>query len=394
MACNNNSGKATETKIDTSTDSTRTPSLIKSKDFFGIDSSEYSISKGKIKSGETFSIILSKEGVPYQRILDAVSKSKPIFNVRDIREGKNYYCFKNNDSTNTLAYFIYQQNRTHYIKYTFEDSIRVSSEQITVRIDTSKAQGVISSSLWISMQKAGVDPRLSMALADIYAWTIDFYGLQKGDSFNIIYQRRFIDTNYIGIGKIIASDFKNGNHHYYAYLFEQDSLEDYFDSEGGSLRRAFLKAPLKFKRISSRFSESRYHPILKIRRPHHGVDYAAPRGTPVHTIGDGKVVFIGRKGGYGNRIEIKHNSTYSTGYAHLSKFAKGLKRGDFVKQGTTIGYVGSTGVATGPHLDFRVYKNGKPIDPLKMKSPPAIPINLKNKANFAAKVKADNTLLN
>jgi murein DD-endopeptidase MepM/ murein hydrolase activator NlpD len=231
-----------------------------------------------------------------------------------------------------------------------------------------------------------MDPRLALELSDIYAWTIDFYGLQKGDSFNLVFEKESIDSIYVGIGKVLACHFIHAGHNYQAYLYSQDSLEDYFDEEGGSLRRAFLKAPLKFGRISSHFSNSRLHPVLKIRRPHHGVDYAAPTGTPILTIGDGKVTFVGRKGGYGNRVEIKHNSTYSTGYAHLSKYAKGLKAGDFVKQGTIIGYVGATGLATGPHLDFRVYKNGTPIDPLKMESPPAIPINDANKSAFAEKI--------
>jgi murein DD-endopeptidase MepM/ murein hydrolase activator NlpD len=250
----------------------------------------------------------------------------------------------------------------------------VNREELEVRIDTVRNVGVIESSLWMSMKNAGVDPNLALELSDIYAWTIDFYGLQKGDRFVAIYEKKFIDTNYIGLGKIIACRFENSGHSFYGYRFTQDSLEDVFDEEGGSLRRAFLKAPLRFKRISSGYSNSRLHPVLKIRRPHHGVDYAAATGTPIHTIGDGRVIFIGRKGGYGKRVEIKHNGVYTTGYAHMSRYAKGLKKGDFVKQGQTIGYVGMTGTATGPHLDFRVYKNGQPINPLKMKSPPAVPI--------------------
>lgn len=390
-SCNNNSqhDKQNVDIID-STNTAVKKEVVKKE--FGIETSDYNITNDKIKSGETFSIILSHQGLKYETILKAVETSKDIFNVRSLRQGKKYYCFHRKDTTNTLDYFIYQKSDIEYIKFNFTDSISVTEHKLPIKIDTAIAEGEINSSLWISMKNAGIDPMLAMELSDIYAWTIDFYGLQKGDKYKVIYEKRFIDTNYVGIGKVLACQFTNNNHNYKAYLFSQDSLEDYFDEEGGSLRRAFLKAPLRYSRISSRFSNSRLHPILKIRRPHHGVDYAAPTGTPVHTIGDGRVTFKGRKGGYGSRIEIKHNGTYSTGYAHLSKFAKGLKKGDFVKQGTVIGYVGMTGSATGPHLDFRVYKNGTPIDPLKMKSPPAIPINKENKVNYDARMKFYNSL--
>ncbi len=380
FSCNN-----TTTKPDRETshsDSTNTIEEKIVKKEFGIETTNYQISNKTIKSGETFSIILSKEGVKYQQIQQAVKATKGIFDIRSLRQGKKYYCFHKKDSTSKLDYFVYQKSKVDYIKFRFKDSIIVTKHQLPISIDTAIVQGVIQSSLWLSMKHAGIDPMLALELSEIYAWTIDFYELQKGDSYKVIYQKQYIDTNYIGIGKILSCKFTHANHIYPSYIFTQDSLEDYFDKEGGSLRRAFLKAPLKYSRISSRFSNSRLHPILKIRRPHHGVDYAAPTGTPVHSIGDGIVTFKGRKGGYGNRVEIKHNGTYSTGYAHLSRFAKGLKKGDFVKQGTIIGYVGMTGSATGPHLDFRVYKSGTPIDPLKMKSPPAIPIKKNRMADF------------
>lgn len=373
-------------------DSTNTAVKEEVKKEFGIETRDYDITNDKIKNGETFSIILTKEGLKYETILKAVEASKEVFNVRNLRQGKKYYCFHKSDSSNTLDYFIYQKSEIDYVKFNFIDSITVSEHQLPIHIDTAIAEGEINSSLWVSMKNAGIDPMLAMELSDIYAWTIDFYGLQKGDTYKVIYEKRFIESNYVGIGKIIACKFNHSNHNYPAYLFTQDSLEDYFDEEGGSLRRAFLKAPLRFSRISSRFSNSRLHPVLKIRRPHHGVDYAAPTGTPVHTIGDGKVTFIGRKGGYGKRIEIKHNGTYSTGYAHLSGYSKGLKKGDFVKQGSVIGFVGMTGTATGPHLDFRVYKSGTPIDPLTMKSPPAVPIKKENNDEYKAKMEFYNSL--
>jgi murein DD-endopeptidase MepM/ murein hydrolase activator NlpD len=226
------------------------------------------------------------------------------------------------------------------------------------------------------------DPNLANDLSEIYAWTIDFFGIQKGDSYKVIYESQFVDGKRIGIGKILAATFKHYGTDYNAFYFVQDFKGDYFDEKANSLRRAFLKAPLKFKRISSGFSYSRMHPVLKYRRPHLGVDYAADVGTPVLTIGDGTVISADWSGGGGRTVKIKHNGTYSTTYMHLSKFGEGIRGGARVRQGQVIGFVGSTGLSTGPHLDFRVYKNGQPIDPLKMESPPAEPVKTQNLQNY------------
>ncbi len=372
-ACNSEHGnnKNDDVQVDTSTIVVEKPEIEMS---FGIVKDSFNIIEDVVKPNQTLSVILGKYNVLYKDIDELVRNSKEKFDVRRIKSGNHFYIFQTKDSIPTTRYFVYQINKTEYVRYEFADSVLVNLQELPVRIDTVRSVGVIESSLWMSMKNAGIDPNLALDLSDIYAWTIDFYGLQKGDRFVAVYEKKYIDTNYIGLGKIIACRFENNGHSFYGYRFTQDSLEDIFDEEGGSLRRAFLKAPLRFKRISSGFSNSRLHPVLKIRRPHHGVDYAAATGTPIHTIGDGRIVFIGRKGGYGRRVEIKHNGVYTTGYAHMSRFAKGLKKGDFVKQGQTIGYVGMSGTATGPHLDFRVYKNGTPINPLTMKSPPAVPI--------------------
>ena len=371
IACNDHrNDENDDVLVDTSSIVVAEPEIEMS---FGIPTDSFSIIEDVVKPNQTLSVILGKHNVKYKDIDELVRNSKETFDVRRIKSGNHFYIFQTKDSVPQTQYFVYQINKTEYVRYEFADSV-VDRDELEVRIDTVRNVGIIESSLWMSMKNAGIDPNLALELSDIYAWTIDFYGLQKGDRFVAIYEKKFIDTNYIGLGKIIACRFENSGHSFYGYRFTQDSLEDVFDEEGGSLRRAFLKAPLRFKRISSGYSNSRLHPVLKIRRPHHGVDYAAATGTPINTIGDGRVVFIGRKGGYGKRVEIKHNGIYTTGYAHMSRFAKGLKKGDFVKQGQTIGYVGMTGTATGPHLDFRVYKNGQAINPLKMKSPPAVPI--------------------
>jgi murein DD-endopeptidase MepM/ murein hydrolase activator NlpD len=250
--------------------------------------------------------------------------------------------------------------------------IHTGEKEITVRIRA--ASGQITSSLWNAVIAAGASPNLAVELSEIYAWSIDFYAIQPGDNFTVFYEELVVDNEQIGMGNISSARFNHAGKDIYAFRYIQDGAVDYFDETGMSLRKAFLKAPLKFSRISSRFSNSRMHPVLRIRRPHHGVDYAAPKGTPVHTVGSGTVTDVRYAGGAGRMVKIKHNATYSTAYLHLSGYGPGIKSGARVSQGQVIGYVGSTGLSTGPHLDFRFYKNGTPVDPLKVESPPALPV--------------------
>jgi murein DD-endopeptidase MepM/ murein hydrolase activator NlpD len=210
---------------------------------------------------------------------------------------------------------------------------------------------------------AEATPELAIKLSQIFAWQIDFYHLQKGDHFKVIYDELFVDDKFFAIGTIKAALFSHSGKDFYAIPFTQDSVYQYFDEEGNSLRKAFLKAPLEFGRISSRYSKSRLHPVLKTHRPHLGVDYAAPIGTPIRTTGDGVVSDIGYDRGSGKFIKIRHNSIYITMYLHLSRYSKGIKKGSKVQQGQVIGYVGSTGLSTGPHLDYRFIVNGNPVDP-------------------------------
>jgi murein DD-endopeptidase MepM/ murein hydrolase activator NlpD len=224
-------------------------------------------------------------------------------------------------------------------------------------------------------------------LSDIYAWTVDFFGLQKGDRFRVIYEERYLDDKPVGIGKIFGAEYKGTEDTIFAIPMIQDGNESFYDSDGNSLRRAFLKAPLRFSRISSRYSSGRMHPILRIVRPHLGVDYAAPEGTPVYSIGDGTVISAGIEGESGRIVRIRHNSVYSTAYLHLSRFGSGIEPGATVKQGDIIGYVGSNGLSTGPHLDFRFYKNGYAVDPLKVEAPPVEPVKDENRQKFE-KIKA------
>ena len=259
------------------------------------------------------------------------------------------------------------------------DSLKVTRHQKPIEIIRKLGSGVITSSLWNTINENNLSPMLAINLSEIYAWTVDFFGIEKGDNFRVIYDEAYVEGVSIGEITIQAALFNHHGQPCYAFRFKEDSTWSYFDAEGLSLRKAFLKAPLKFSRISSRFSHSRLHPVLKIRRPHHGVDYAAPMGTPVYALGDGRITHRGwdPKGG-GNYIKIKHNSVYTTVYMHLSGFAKGITKGQTVSQGQLIGYVGKTGLATGPHLDFRVYKNGSPIDPLKIEAPSVDPVREEN----------------
>lgn len=343
---------------------------------YGIIVDSLDIQFDRVKRNQFLSDILLSYGVEYPVIDRLVRRSDTIFDVRKIRYGNRYAVIKTRDSIPAALYFIYEIDPTDYVVFSLADSIYAYRGSKPVEIRLRSASGIISSSLWETMIENGTDPNLANELSEIFAWSVDFFGIQPGDNYKVIYEDMLVEGNSIGIGKIHCALLQHMSNDYYAFYFEQGEDGDYFDDEGGSMRRTFLKAPLRFKRISSRFSYSRMHPVLKIRRPHTGIDYAADRGTPVLAVGDGIVIEKGwdRKGG-GNYVKIRHNGTYTTIYMHLEGFARGLTTGKRVLQGEVIGFVGSTGLATGPHLDFRFYRNGKPIDPLKVESPPAEPID-------------------
>ncbi len=345
----------------------------------------FHIVEGKILRNQTLGNLFARYNLPSGAQGGLIEIPRDIFDLRKVRAGNKYVLFLENDSLETLRYFVYEHTFTDYYKICFtNDSVYAESGRKKVDVIRKKVQGKIETSLWNAMIDAGSNPMLANDLSDIYAWSIDFFGLQSGDSFTVVCDEEFVDTISLGCNHILAAYFRHANTDFYAIPFTQGGVESYYDLEGNSLRKAFLKAPLKFSRISSRFSNSRMHPVLKIRRPHHGVDYAAPRGTPVYAIGDGKIIRAnhGYNRGGGNMIKIRHNGTYSTAYLHLKGFAKGIKTGVYVKQGDLIGYVGATGLATGPHLDFRFYKNNQAIDPLKVEAPPVEPISDTNRAVY------------
>ncbi|MGC9352723.1 MAG: M23 family metallopeptidase [Mariniphaga sp.] len=358
-----------------------TPPLLK----YGLPVDSFIIADGTVRPNQHLSHILSDYGVSMGVIDQIARQSKEVFDVRKIRRGNRYSIFQTPDSTARARYFIYENSATDYYVFELFDSLRVYRGEKEIETKLRTSYGEIQSSLWNTMKDNGLDPMLALRLSDIYAWSIDFYAIQKGDRFRVIYDEMFVDSASIGIGNIYAVQFDHMGTENYAFRFFQDDRFDYFDEEGQSLRKAFLKSPLEFARISSRFSHSRMHPVLRIRRPHHGVDYAAPKGTPVRTIGDGTVIARAyQAGGGGNYVKIKHNSVYTTTYMHLSGFAKGIVQGARVQQGQVIGFVGATGLATGPHLDFRVHKNGTPVDPLKVEAPPVEPVNESRMPEYVA----------
>ncbi len=349
---------------------------------YGLAVDSFYIINGKVKRDQTLGTILNSYGVSHDSVYRLMLASSGIFDLRKIRMGNPYKVFCSKDTMHRVVHFVYEHTQVDYIMFSLVDSIVVSRQEKEVRLQTRETSGIITSSLWNTMVDNGLDPMLAFELSEIYAWSIDFFGLKEGDGFKVSYEEQFVDTNYIGLGKILGAVFYHANEEFYAVPFVQDSVESFYDQEGNSLRKAFLKAPLRFSRISSRYSHSRMHPILKYRRPHLGVDYAAPIGTPVHAVGDGKIIKTGYSKGNGNWLKIQHNSVYATAYLHLSRYGKGVKNGSYVKQGDIIGYVGSTGLSTGPHLDFRFYKNGYPIDPLKVKAPPVKPVKEENRPAY------------
>jgi murein DD-endopeptidase MepM/ murein hydrolase activator NlpD len=360
---------------------------------FGINADSFRYETVKIRSNQFLADLLLPRGVDYPTIDLIARRSKEIFDVTRIKAGNFFHFYFDQDDNDKLRHMIYEVDKTSYVHYSLGDSLIIAKgeKEVTVRRDL--VNGSVESSLWNAMIDNGISTNLALKLNDIYAWVINFFAIQKGDEFEAIYENRYIDTTYIGIGKIFAARMNHGNRDHYAFLFEQNGVESYYDEDGNSLRRSFLKAPLDFRRISSGYSNRRYHPVLHIYRPHRGVDYAADRGTPVWSIGDGTVSSVAYDRASGHYIKIRHNRTYTSGYLHLRSRPK-FNVGDRVKQKEVIGYVGSTGLATGPHLDFRIWKNGSLINPATVEAPPVEPVNPELRPRFDSIVKHYMQLLN
>ncbi|MDA8963526.1 peptidoglycan DD-metalloendopeptidase family protein [bacterium] len=339
--------------------------------------------KGQVEAGQTLGAILYLNHINHGKIDQIVRASKGIFDFRKVKAGKDYTVICSDDSIQKAKYFIYETSNTDYVVFDIRDTIKVYTGQKEVEVRLKESSGIIESSLWNALVNNNMSPALVMELSAIYAWTIDFFRIQKGDYFKIIYEERFVEGEFVGIGRVYAALFNHANEDFYAFYFEEEeNYGDYFDEEGGALRKAFLRAPLNYSRISSKFSKRRKHPVTGRVKAHLGTDYAAPTGTPILSTANGTVTEARYKRNNGNYVKVRHNSTYSTQYLHMSKIKSGIRPGVYVKQGDVIGYVGSTGLATGPHVCYRFWKNGRQVDPYKQKLPPSKPVKKENRAEF------------
>jgi murein DD-endopeptidase MepM/ murein hydrolase activator NlpD len=341
-------------------------------DAYGIPMSGFVLEKGTVRSGDSFGALLARHGVDATTVQHLVEAAKPHFNVTKIRTSHPYAFIFADDSSRTPAYFIYEEDAVRYLVFDVgaEPSVRVGERPVhTAQREVACA---VTGALYNDLQRAGADPALAMQLADVFAWTVDMYRIQKNDTFAVVYEESTVDGKAYGSPKVLAARYLSGASKREAFRYEHSDGRQYFDSEGQSLRKAFLKAPLKFSRISSRFSGRRLHPVQKVMKAHLGTDYAAPYGTPILAVGDGVVEKAGRTGGNGNFVKIRHNGTYSTQYLHMRKIL--VREGQRVAQGDVIGEVGSTGLATGPHVCFRFWKNGVQVDHLKEEFPSAEPL--------------------
>lgn len=349
---------------------------------YGVNVDSLEVIEAKIQPNQFLSQILSQYNISLSMIDKLAKESREVFDVRKFKANKKYTLLCSQDSALTAKYFIYQPNRVDYVVFGLQDSINIYMGQHPLDTLVKTFTGIIDYSIYQTLEDGDAPTELVHKLSDIYAWQVDLFKVQKGDRFKVIYEEVQIRGERVGLGKVLAAHFERGKDDYFAFYFNQKSREDYFDEEGNSLRKAFLKAPLKYTRISSKFTKSRLHPVLKVSRPHYGIDYAAPQGTPIHAVGDGVVTQASYSGGAGNYVKIKHNSVYTTGYMHMSKYGPGIKVGKRVKQGDIIGYVGNTGLSTGPHLCFRTWKDGKPVNALAIEMPPSEPVKDKYREDY------------
>ena len=367
-------------------DTTTVPVEVKEpKVVYGITlSDDHEVIEDKIKRNERLGDILEEYNVPAKLIHELSTLSRKIFDPRKIAANKKYTVIYAEDSVKTAKALVYEPNAIEYVIFKFEDSLSVDvckREIVTVEKSIS---GIIRSNLSETIEELGISHDLTNRFVDIFGWQVDFQRLQKGDKFKLIYRENQVEGVSVGIQSIDGIYFEHFGHDYYAFPFDQGEGINYFDENGKSLRKALLKYPIEFTRISSRYTMSRFHPVQKRWKAHLGTDFAAPTGTPIRTVGDGIVLEAQYKSNNGNYVKIRHNGTYTTQYLHMSRIASGIRPGMRIRQGETIGYVGSTGLATGPHLCYRFWKNGVQVDALRAELPPSEPVRKDKKESFEA----------
>lgn len=371
--------------------------IIEPKMEYGFNYNNYNIDTNRVKKNEGLTHILPKYGINAGTIFQIAENFDSIFDVRKIKPNHLYTAFQSKDSTSRLLKFVYKKDAINYVVFDFEDSLNVYVEQKEVVVKNMEAGGVVTSSLWNAFMDQDLSPALVGKVTNLYAWSIDFFGIQKGDYFKVIYEAKFVDDEFVGTGRIKTVLFNHMDKSRYFFSYKNDTTpESYYSEKGESMKRALLSAPLQYTRISSKFSHRRFHPVLKYYRPHHGVDYAAPMGTEVVATGSGVVTYAGWAGQAGRLVKVKHTQgNIETKYMHLSKFGPGIKKGTHVDQGQKLGEVGSTGSSTGPHLDYRIFIKGKAVDPLSIDIPSVEPLkdsSLIDFNNFISplKIKLDN----
>ncbi|MPR36279.1 peptidoglycan DD-metalloendopeptidase family protein [Salmonirosea aquatica] len=357
---------------------------------YGIPTDSLNIVEGVIKSGETMSTLLATYNIGSATVHELAQKARGVFKARNLRTNRPYTLLHTADEARTARYLIYEPNDVEYVIYDLRDSLAVTLHQRPIDVVERELVGEIRGSLYQSILNAGGSAQLVDKLADIYAWRLDLNRVQVGDTFKLIFEEKQVNGKTIGNGQLKAAYIEHNGQPLYAIGFDQGQGIDYYDQDGQSFKKAFLKEPVEYSRISSRYTNRRFHPVQKRFKAHLGTDFAAPRGTPIRTVGDGVVLEAGRTLGNGNYVKIRHNKTYTTQYLHMSKFAKGIRRGTRVSMGQTIGYVGSTGLSTGPHLCYRFWKNGRQVDALKEKLPLANPVQ---KAHLTAFFQVKDTIL-
>ncbi len=365
--------------------------LVEIKELPGYDSYGFlkdgsEIKEHRVRKNESLYLILRSLDVSPQTIHDLQEEAKGKFQSNRIRQNQKYYTYLDSE-TGKPSRMVFHNSATDYVIFDWQNGISVTKGVKEVRKEVASASGTIKSSLYEALVEQDVNILVANRLSEIFGWQVDFFRLYPGDGFKVIYEKQFVDDKPYGIGDILAAEFIHQGEVYNAYWYDNDGKSGYFDDQGNSVQKALLKAPFTYShRVSSGFSLNRFHPVLKENRPHYGVDYAAPLGTPVIAVGDGEIIESRYRGANGNIVKIRHNSTYTTAYLHLNGFAKGIKKGVKVRQGQVIGYVGRTGRVTGVHLDYRVYKNDKPMNPLKIKLPPSEGISEQNMDVFKVRI--------
>lgn len=356
---------------------------------FGFKFNDFNVLHDTISRGDTFGSIIENQNLGDKQVYDIIAKVKDSFNVRSIRIGKPFTLLRSKDRYKKLQVVIYQPDRGSYYVIDFRDSVTAYKKTRPVRIKQRTIAGTLDGSLSDALNKEGVDAALANKLTKVYAWSIDFFKLKKGDKFGITFTERYIDdTIYDGVDSLKAAFFEYKGKLIYAFPFAQNQNSgklDYYDDQGKALKNFFLKSPLKFVNITSRFTKNRFHPVQHIWKAHKGTDYAAPRGTPIMTTASGIVEQTGYTAGNGNFVKVKHDRTYSTQYLHMSKIL--VRRGQRVTQGSIIGKVGSTGLATGPHVCYRFWKNGVQVDALRLKLPNSQVMESKNLPRFMSQIR-------